>query len=95
MHRFRIDAILDPQSLPRVANFFAQRAIVPSAMAMQVLPTHMRIEVTVADLGAGQAAVIAAKLGEVVAVTRSELETIEAAACFAGPRAVETVRLAG
>ena len=77
MHRFRIDAILDPQSLPRVANFFAQRAIVPSAMAMRVLPTHMAIEVTVAGLAAGQAAIIAAKLGEVVAVLRSELDEIE------------------
>lgn len=76
MHRFRIDAILDPQSLPRVANYFAQRSIVPSAMAMQVLPTHMRIEVTVAGLAAGQAAIIAAKLGEVVAVTGAELENL-------------------
>ncbi|HJS12935.1 hypothetical protein [Sphingopyxis sp.] len=79
MHRFRVDAILDPQSLPRVANYFAQRSIVPSAMAMQVLPTHMRIEVTVAGLPTGQAAIIAAKLGEVVAVTGSELEEFVAA----------------
>lgn len=76
MHIFRIDAILDPQSLPRVANYFAQRSIVPSAMAMQVMPTHMRIEVTVAGLAAGQAAIIAAKLGEVVAVTTAELENL-------------------
>lgn len=76
MHIFRIDAILDPQSLPRVANYFAQRSIVPSAMAMQVLPTHMRIEVMVAGLAAGQAAIIAAKLGEVVAVTGAELENL-------------------
>ena len=78
MHRFRVDAILDPQSLPRVANYFAQRSIVPSAMAMQVLPTHMRIEVTVAGLPTGQAAIIAAKLREVVAVTGSELEELVA-----------------
>jgi len=74
MYRFHVDAILDPQSLPRVANHFAQRSIVPDAMTMQLLPTHMRIEVTVAGLGAGQAAIIAAKLGEVVAVMQSELE---------------------
>lgn len=80
MHRFHVDAILDPQSLPRVANYFAQRAIVPSAMAMQVLPTHMRIELTVAGLEAKQAEVIAVKLGEVVAVMRSELESVEMAA---------------
>ncbi|MHA4836043.1 hypothetical protein [Sphingopyxis sp. MSC1_008] len=78
MHRFRVNAILDPQSLPRVANYFAQRSIVPSAMAMQLMSTHMRIEVTVAGLPPGQAAIIAAKLGEVVAVTASELEELVA-----------------
>ena len=76
MHRFRIEAILDPQSLPRVANYFAQRSIVPDAMAMHVLPTHMRIEVTVAGLEENQAAIIAAKLGEVVAVTDATLENL-------------------
>lgn len=74
MHHFHVDAIVDPQSLPRVANYFAQRSIVPSAMAMQVLPTHMRIDVTVGGLASGQAAIIAAKLGEVVAVMKAELE---------------------
>ena len=49
MHRFRIDAILDPQSLLRVTGYFAQRSIVPSEMKMHVLPDHMRIEVTVRD----------------------------------------------
>lgn len=76
MHRFHVDAILDPQSLPRVANYFAQRSIVPSAIAMQLLPTHMRIEVTVAGLPPAQAAIIAAKLREVVAVMRSDLEDL-------------------
>jgi len=79
MHRFRIDAILDPQSLPRVANYFAQRSIVPDAMEMHVLATHMRIEVMVAGLASGQAAIIAAKLGEVVAVTEAELEDMSPA----------------
>lgn len=77
MHRFRIDALADPQSLPRVANYFAQRAIVPDAMTMRVLPTHMRIEVDVAGLEAARAAIIAAKLAEVVAVTRAELDRVE------------------
>lgn len=84
MHRFRIDAILDPQSLPRVANFFAQRAFVPNAMTMHLLPSHMRIEVVVAGLEAAQAAIIAAKLGEAVAVLRSELEEIETTGFAAG-----------
>lgn len=78
MHRFHVDAILDPQSLPRVANHFAQRSIVPDAITMQILPTHMRIELTVAGLGDAQAAIIAAKLGEVVAVLGAELEHLAA-----------------
>jgi hypothetical protein len=94
MHRFRIDAILDPQSLPRVANFFAQRAIVPSAVAMHLLPSHMRIEVAVAGLETAQAAIIAAKLGEVVAVLRSELEEVKAAA-VAADRAKPALAAAG
>ena len=78
MHRFHVDAILDPQSLPRVANYFAQRSITPCAMTMQVLPTHMRIEVTVAGLAPLQASIIAAKLDQVVAVIGSELDDLGA-----------------
>ena len=78
MHRFRIDAILDPQSLLRVAGYFAQRSIVPAEMKMHVLPGHMRIDVTVGGLDTRQARVIAAKLGEVVAVTGSALEELAA-----------------
>ena len=73
MHRFRIDAIPDPQSLPRIAGFFAQRAMIPSAMRMRMLRQHMRVEVTVDSLTAAQAAVIAAKLGEMFAVIEVEL----------------------
>ncbi|KGB55088.1 hypothetical protein OVY29_01290 [Sphingopyxis sp. SE2] len=94
MHRFRVDAILDPQSLPRVANCFAQRAFVPSALTMHVLPSHMRIEVVVAGLEAAQAAIIAAKLGEVVAVLRSEVEEIETAG-FAADRAKPALAVVG
>ncbi|HEY0594598.1 hypothetical protein [Sphingopyxis sp.] len=73
MHRFRIDAILDPHSLPRVAGFFAQRSIMPLAMQMQVEQGRMRIEITVDGLAAGQAATIAAKLHEAVTVIDAEL----------------------
>ncbi|BBB11290.1 hypothetical protein [Sphingopyxis sp. FD7] len=73
MHRFEIDAMADPQSLPRVADFFAQRALVPATMTMHLLSTHMRIEIVVAGLDAARAAVLAAKLGEAVAVVRSDV----------------------
>jgi len=82
MHRFRIEAIPDPQSLPRIAGFFAQRAMIPLAMRMRMLRQHMRIEVTVDGLTAAQAAVVAAKLGEMFAVIEVELaaELVAAAA---------------
>lgn len=78
MHRFRIDAILDPQSLPRIAGAFAQRAIVPATVRMRMLRRHMRIEVIVHGLETPQAAIIAAKLHEVVAVIGAEFEEMAA-----------------
>ncbi len=80
MHRFRIDALPDPQSLPRIAGVFAQRAIVPSAMRMEAGNGFLRIEVAVAGLDDARAAVIAAKLGETVAVVEVGLDGGEEAA---------------
>lgn len=80
MHRFRIDAIPDPQSLPRIAGFFAQRAMVPSMLRMRMLRQHMRVDLVVAGLTAAQAAVIAAKLGAMFAVIEVELAAELAAA---------------
>lgn len=74
MHRFRLEAVPDPQSLPRIVNFFAQRALVPSAVSARTMSGHMRVEIVVAGLGAEQAAIIAAKLSEVVAILRSGVE---------------------
>ncbi|WP_338424967.1 hypothetical protein [Sphingopyxis kveilinensis] len=84
MHRFEIDAIPDAQSLPRVVNFFAQRALIPAATTMRLLPTHMRIEIVVAGLNAAQAAVIAAKLDEGVAVLRSDVAAVDLPLRLAG-----------
>ncbi len=74
MHRFRIDALADPQSLARVAGVFAQRAIIPAGLSAERDRGWMRIEVAVAGLAPQQAAVIAAKLGETVAVAAVEWE---------------------
>ncbi|ABF53684.1 hypothetical protein [Sphingopyxis alaskensis] len=84
MYRFEIDATPDPQALPRVANVFAQRALVPAAITMNLLPTHIAIEVVVAGLDGAQAAVIAAKLGEGVAVLRSEAAAVDPPLRLAG-----------
>lgn len=77
MHRFRIEAIADPQSLPRVAGAFAQRGIVPDTLSACFDGGTMRIEVAVAELDDRQAAIIAAKLGEAVIVVAVELEMLE------------------
>ncbi|MDZ3832863.1 MAG: hypothetical protein U0S50_13765 [Sphingopyxis sp.] len=77
MHRFRIDAIVDAQSLPRIAGFFAQRAIVPDDMSMRIADGRMLIDVAVAGLCPARAAVIAAKLGELYAVLDAGCERRE------------------
>ena len=68
MPRFQIDALADPQSLPRVAGFFAQRAIIPAEMTMRTAGDRIEIEVTVPNLEPARADIIAAKLGEVFAI---------------------------
>src|SRR3546814_10924002 len=84
MHRFRIDMLADPQSLPRVAGFFAQRSIVPSGLSAQLDRTWMRVEVAVAGLAPQQAAVIAAQLGEAVAAAAVAREGTAAIAARSG-----------
>lgn len=74
MARFRIDAIADPQSLPRIAGLFAQRAIVPAGMAMRAEGGRLRIEIAAPALPPAQAAIVAAKLGESFAVITVEID---------------------
>ena len=69
MHRFRIAALADPQSLPRITGFFGQRGLVPAAVAMQTGDGAMRLRIDVSGLDDGAAAVIASKLGALFAVT--------------------------
>jgi len=69
MHRFRIAALADPQSLPRITGFFGQRGLVPAAVAMQTGDGAMRLRIDVPGLDDGAAAVIASKLGALFAVT--------------------------
>lgn len=68
MARFRIDALVDPQSLPRIVGFFAQRSITPAEVTMRVAGEHMEIEVAVPGLDSARADIIAAKLAEVFAI---------------------------
>lgn len=62
MEHFRIHAIDDPQSLPRVLEFFAQRAITPTRVAMVREDRGLMIDIEVEGLSPTVAAVIAAKL---------------------------------
>lgn len=74
MHRFQIDASAEPQSCLRVMGHFAQRHITPIAAEMRLDGDRMRIDVEARDLPPGQAALIAAKLRETVAVIGVELD---------------------
>lgn len=74
MHRFHIDVAAEPQSFLRVMGLFAQRAIIPVAAEMRVDGDRMRIAVDARDLPPAQAALIAAKLREAVAVTGVEFD---------------------
>lgn len=77
MHRFRIDAIADPQSLPRVTGAFAQRGIIPDTLSARFDGEAVRIEATISRLDTRQAAVVAAKLGATVVATAVRLEAVE------------------
>lgn len=83
MWHFGIDAVVDPQVLPRIAGFFAQRSIVPALMKAQVDGTCMRIEIAVDTMDRHQAECCAAKLREgftVLAVRVYRHEKLVAAA---------------
>ncbi len=80
MHCFRIDAIADPQSLPRITGFFAQRAITPTSLQMETLDDHLLIEVRVGGVQPRQADAIRSKIGEMFAVIEVELVVEIAAA---------------
>jgi acetolactate synthase regulatory subunit len=64
MWHFGIDALVDPQVLPRVAGHFAQRSIIPAMMKAQVDGDRLRIEIAVDSMDRHQAECSAAKLRE-------------------------------
>lgn len=72
--RFGIEAIPDPQSLPRVLDYFAQRSIVPDTLVMRTESGRLMIGLTVNDLAEVHAQIIAAKLGQIVLVSAVRLE---------------------
>lgn len=97
MHRFRIHALADPETLPRVVGAFARRALVPIALAARREGDGCRIEAHIAGLDPQQAAIVAAGLGETFAVLSVECDTLH----HGGQRSGDTVcrhgghRLAG
>ena len=67
-HYFRIVAVPDPQTLPRIAGIFAQRSLIPSMVSAQLRGGLFNIEVALDDLDAQTAAIITAKLRESVLI---------------------------
>lgn len=66
--RFRIVAVPDPQTLPRILGLFAQRSLVPATMSAQRHGDLLHIETALDGLDAPTAAIITAKLSESVLV---------------------------
>lgn len=71
--RFAVEAADDPQSLPRVIGYFAQRWIVPTGLTMALRDGGMVIDVAIDALDEQSASIIAAKLLENVLVGRVTL----------------------
>lgn len=67
-HCFRIVAVPDPQTLPRIMGIFAQRTLLPTMLSSQLRGGMLHIETALDDLDAPTAAIIAAKLGEGVLI---------------------------
>lgn len=67
-HYFRIAAVPDPQTLPRIMGVFAQRSLVPSMMSVRLQGGQLLIETALDDLDVRTAAIIAAKLREGVLI---------------------------
>ncbi|MBJ7437841.1 MAG: hypothetical protein JHD35_02290 [Sphingopyxis sp.] len=83
-HWFRIVAFPDPQTLPRVIGIFAQRSLIPAAMSSHLRGEMLHIEARLDDLDPPIAAIVVAKLREVVLVADAEVDAATAATDPAG-----------
>jgi hypothetical protein len=87
-HCFRIVAVPDPQTLPRIMGIFAQRTLVPTTLSSQLRGGMLHIETALNDLDAPTAAIIAAKLCESVLVAAAVCESENASTGAAAPDAI-------
>lgn len=69
MRYFDIEAGLDPQSLPRILNLFAQRWLMPRHVSMRQEGERLLVAIEMSDLDRDAAELIAAKLRDMVLVT--------------------------
>ncbi|WHO38450.1 hypothetical protein PMI04_018170 [Sphingobium sp. AP49] len=76
---FSIDALAEPQALPRILGQFAQRSLVPTALHLATEADVMRIALSVDGLDARQAMAIAAKLQEAILVLAATARLAQAA----------------
>ncbi|WP_428631766.1 hypothetical protein [Sphingopyxis sp.] len=73
---FRIVAVPDPQTLPRIIAIFAQRSLVPTTMSSHRHSAMLHIEIELDHLDPPIAAIIAAKLGEGVLIDSVVCDTL-------------------
>ena len=93
MHIFRIEALPDPQALPRIAGIFARRSLVPAYMSCDRRGDRLHIEAQLDGLPPATAAVIAAKLGEAVLVASATCHPADEVGA-AGTAPVQSIRAA-
>lgn len=59
---FAVRAFADPQTLPRVIGYFAQIAVIPTAVAARWTGERMSVRIQAGDLSSLQARIIAEKM---------------------------------
>lgn len=75
--RFEIQGSPDPQTLPRIVGYFAQRWTTPSSLVLQMRDGLMRVEISVEDLDTRQAKIVVAKLQEDVLICDATIQFVE------------------
>ena len=67
-HAFRIVAAADPQALPRIVGFFAQRWLVPDCLSSHREGERLKVELEI-DVEPALADIMAARLREMVLIS--------------------------
>jgi hypothetical protein len=68
MQTFLVEAVANPQSLPRILEHFAQRSMIPTRLSAVLEGDMLRVEIVTADIELPIAELIGARIEEGVMV---------------------------